>query len=81
MTETLCQLCGKKKDGIFCSNEDCTLYFVEVSDTKLSSQIAAIRQKAKQDVFDDIQMGFHGEDCVVLNPTELKLFKKKHGVE
>lgn len=90
-----CPLCGENtfsgKDKTSCNNLSCFIGG-QVYQTKkferLSSQIARIKQEAKQEVFDDIEkerirIGSSDEsNCFMkLYPHDWKEIKKKHGVE
>lgn len=97
--QTSCPLCMEpyqdkdiKKISFVCGNFGCIVRGVKFSShtlTKIESQIAHIRQEAKQEVFDDLDkkkpmlcgncskcVENDAEECLVYH-----LIKKKHGVE
>lgn len=96
-SETNCPLCGKLLGKDFyntdylCKNSGCFNNYKSFNTAELeilSSQIARIKQEAKQEVFDDIEkerirIGSSDEsNCFMkLYPHDWKEIKKKHGVE
>ena len=95
-----CPLCGEKiissidkKGYIFCNNIKCSIAYtrIKLEYIKLmESQIARIKQEAKQEVFDDLDsnstdVSDHGGNSirryVEFKHSVYKKIKKKHGVE
>jgi hypothetical protein len=97
MTEQNCPLCGEKLkhsmdfigDRYYCLNTNCMDIIMRKSDlNKLISQISRIKQEAKQEFCEDLEMSIDlckNKACGMLHyvftKRSLDDIKKKHGVE